>query len=65
AIVFVDPGTGETVRSVPVNYPLRAIYFHDGIYDLMEQPVFGFSKTHERIRIWPEKTLIFKVRLSQ
>ncbi len=64
-IVFVDPGSGATVRSFPVNYPLRAVYFNDGIYFLMEQPVFGYNKTHERIRVWPTETLIYKVELPE
>ncbi len=63
ALFFIDPDSGRTVRSIPVNYPVRVIYFHEGVYYLMEQPVFGYNKTHERIRVWPEKTLIYKVRL--
>jgi len=65
AMVFVDPATGTTIRSIPVNYPLRAIHFHDGTYFLMEQPVFGYSTAHERIQVWPENTLIYQVRLPE
>ncbi len=65
AIVFIDPQSGRTVRKIPVNYPLRVIFYHDGIYYLMEQPVFGYNKVHERIRVWPEETLVYKVTLPE
>jgi len=64
-IVFVDPANGATLRSIPVNYPLRAIHYHDGVYYLMEQPVFGYNTAHERIQVWPKRTLIYKVRLPE
>jgi hypothetical protein len=64
-IHFIDPDSGATLRTIPVNYPLRAIHYHDGVYYLMEQPVFGYNTAHERIRIWPERTLIYKVRLPE
>ena len=52
-----------TARSA--NYPLRAIHYHQGIYWLMEQPVFGYNTAHERVRIWPTETLIYRVRLPE
>ena len=65
AIFFLDPDTGATLWKIPVNYPLRVIHFHDGVYYLMEQPVFGYNKVHERIRVWPEKILVYKLRLPE
>ena len=62
-LFFIDPEDGKTVRSIPVNYPVRVVHFQNGFYYLMEQPVFGYNKMHERIRVWPEKMLIYKVRL--
>lgn len=63
AIIFIDPETGSTLRKIPSNYPIRAIHYQDGVYYMMEQPIFGYNKVHERIRIWPETTLIYKVTL--
>ncbi len=64
AIAWLDPGSGATVRTVPANYPIRAIAWHEGTYYLMEQPVFGYNTRHERIRVWPERTLIYLVDLQ-
>ena len=37
--------------------------WHDGALYLMEQPVFGHDKEHKRIRVWPRKTVIYKLTL--
>lgn len=59
-LLWIDPKTGRTVKSIPVNYPLRSVGFHEGSVYLMEQPVFGYNTAHERIRVWPEKTMIYR-----
>ena len=50
-------------RRVAVNYPVRCLTWHDGALYLMEQPVFGHDKEHKRVRIWPKKTVIYKLTL--
>ena len=64
ALYWFDPATGKTVRKVAVNYPLRTVGFHEGSYFLMEQPVFGHDKEHQRVRVWPKKVLVFKLTLE-
>lgn len=56
----IDAGTGKVVGEMPVNYRIRSIAAADGALLLMEQPVFGFDRHHERIRVWPETTLIWR-----
>lgn len=56
----IDAKTGKVVREVPVNYWIRSIAAADGALLLMEQPVFGFDRHHARIRVWPEKTVIWR-----
>lgn len=48
-------------ESVAVNYSLRALTWHEGSVYLMEQPIFGFDKQNEQIRLWPKRTLIHDV----
>ncbi len=62
-LILVDANTGETRRKLHVNYPLRSVQFHDGAYYVMEQPVFGFSKDHKSIQIWPRESRIYKIVL--
>jgi len=61
---LLDPETFETVRSMATHYPLRAVGFDGGRYLLMEQPVFGHGIRHERMRVWPEETVVHRLRLS-
>jgi hypothetical protein len=65
ALYWIDPETGKTVRKVLVNYPVRAVAFHDGAYYVMEQPVFGHDVKHQRVRIWPERMLVYKLTLKK
>lgn len=65
ALFFLHARTGKTVRKVDVNYPLRAIAAHDGALYLMEQPVFGHDKNHERVQLWPKETLVYKLTLRE
>ena len=65
ALFWIDPETGKTVRKVPVHYPVRAVAFHGGAYYLMEQPVFGNDVKHERVRVWPKRTLVYKLTLRE
>jgi hypothetical protein len=64
ALYLIDTETGKTAREVKTHYPLRAIGHRKRAYYLMEQPVFGHDKNHERVRIWPRKTMIYKVLLD-
>lgn len=65
ALWFLDPETGKTVRKVAVNYPLRSVAAgKDAVY-VMEQPVFGFDKAHQRVRVWPTRTLVHKLSLNR
>lgn len=64
AIAWIDPDSGRIVRRIAANYPVRALTWHEGTYYLMEQPVFGYNTSHERIRVWPERTLIYLANLQ-
>lgn len=65
AIHLVDPADGKTRRSVPVAYPVRALACHEGKIWALEQPVFGFGREHEQIRVWPQKTVVHVLELSR
>ncbi|MEZ5966800.1 MAG: PQQ-binding-like beta-propeller repeat protein [Planctomycetota bacterium] len=65
ALHFVDPGTGKVRRSVPVAYPVRALASEGGKLYLMEQPVPGFGRKHEPIRIWPKRMLVHELTLER
>ena len=62
-LLWIDPKDGSVARRVAVNYPIRCLTYHDGSLYLMEQPVFGHDKNHQRIRVWPKKTVIYKLTL--
>jgi PQQ-like domain len=62
-IQFVDPETGNTVRQVPTNYPVRAVAWHAGKLYVMEQPIWGFDRQHSRVQVWPKQTLIHEIEL--
>jgi hypothetical protein len=61
ALMVVDPETGKVLQNVPTNYGLRCVAWHKGTYFLMEQPVFGFDRQHERVQVWPQETLIYRI----
>lgn len=58
-IVFLDPASGHLRRMVSTNYQLRSIGFHAGHFFLMEQPLEGFDRNHDRIRISPKVTMLY------
>ncbi len=62
-LILINPETGATVRKVPVNYPLRFVKFWKGTYYTMEQPIFGFSKDHKTIQVWPRQAKIYRLTL--
>ncbi len=62
-VLFFDDA-GTRVKSIAVNYPLRSVGWRDGALLLMEQPVFDYNTKHERIRLWPRETLVYRLRLS-
>lgn len=62
-IQFVDADTGVAVRTVPTNYPVRAIACHKGRLYVMEQPIWGFDRKHQRVQLWPKQTLIHVIEL--
>jgi hypothetical protein len=64
-INFVDAGTGKTLRSVKTNYPVRALACHGGRLYVMEQPIWGFDRRHQRIQVWPQQTLIHVLELPR
>jgi outer membrane protein assembly factor BamB len=55
-----DSKTGKVLRKVTANYPLRNVGTHNGDVLMMEQPIFGFGRNHERIQVWPKETLIYQ-----
>lgn len=62
---LLDPDSGAVVRTLATAYPLRAVGVAAGRYLLMEQPVFGFGREHERIRVWPQQTKIYSLALPR
>lgn len=62
-VLFFDDA-GTRVKSIAVNYPLRSVGWRDGQLLLMEQPVFDYNTRHERIRLWPRETLVYRLRLG-
>jgi hypothetical protein len=58
-VVFLDPARGHLDRMVPMNYPLRSIGFHGRRFFLMEQPVEGFDRNHDPIRISPKASVLY------
>ena len=61
ALHFVDARTGKVTKTLPVEYPVRALTCRDGRIYVLEQPVFGFNRKHEHIRVWPQKTVVHVV----
>lgn len=62
AVHFLDPETLQPIEQIDSNYRLRAIG-HDGdALLILEQPEFGFGRKHEQIRVWPRKTVIWRLR---
>lgn len=57
-----DLTTGKLRAELPVNYPLRSVAAGGGVTYVMEQPVFGFDKQHQRIQVWPRKTVVYRLR---
>lgn len=53
--------TGKLVRKIACNYPLRNVAAGVDSVLLMEQPIFGFGRKHERIQVWPQETKIYRV----
>ena len=63
ALLWIDPATGEVRRRVPMHYWIRSVGIHgDGVF-VMEQPIFGFGRRHERIQVWPRagETRIYRL----
>ncbi len=58
-VVFLDPTSGHLDRMVPMNYPLRSIDFHGRRFVLMEQPVEGFDRNHDPMRISPKASVLY------
>ena len=61
AVMFLNPRDGSVSLSVPVQYRLRSVAVLGDDVFLMEQPIFGFDRNHERIQVWPEKNFIYRV----
>ena len=55
-----DFKTGKVLHKVTANYPLRNIAAHADDVLMMEQPIFGFGRQHQRIQVWPQETLIYR-----
>ncbi len=62
-LLWLDPSTGEVKKELPMNYWVRCVGLHEGAVLLMEQPIFGFGRKHERIQLWPRpgETVIHKL----
>jgi len=63
SMMFLDSESLSVVRRVPINYGIAALAAHDGGLWVMEHPVLGFDTEHKRVRLWPERMLIYQVRL--
>ncbi len=63
ALHFVAPSTGTVVRSLPLAYPVRAVACRDGKILLLEQPIFGFGRKHESVRVWPARSVVHELTL--
>lgn len=60
-LFLIHPDDGTTVREFVVNYPIRSVAASsDGGVWVMEQPIFGFGRKHERIQVWPQQTKVYK-----
>lgn len=60
-LLFLSPEDGRPVRRIPVNSWIRTVEADGGALWLMEQPIFGFDRKHQRIRTWPEKTMLHRL----
>jgi len=58
ALYRLDPETGKVRDRIALNYPVRALACHGGKTFLLEQPVFGFGRSHEPTRVWPQQTVV-------
>lgn len=65
SIMFLDVESLKVVRRVPMNYGVGALAAHDGGLWMMEHPVLGFDTNHKRVRLWPERTLLYQVRIPK
>jgi hypothetical protein len=52
-LLRIDPDSGAIARERPLNYGVRCLGFREGAVLLMEQPEFGFGRSHERIQVRP------------
>lgn len=61
---FFDKNTLKFERSIAIPRRLRSAGWGDDAWLLMEQPIFGFGKKHEKIQVFPRpgKTLIHRLR---
>ena len=64
-LYLLDPSTTEVTRSVPIHYPVRSLTARDGVYYLLEQPVWGFDRDHTRVQIWPRDVWIHRLSLKE
>lgn len=55
---------GTAQRTIKTNYPVRSVGVHNEALLVMEQPIFGFDKKHNRVQIWPEQTRIYKLKIK-
>jgi hypothetical protein len=58
-------GDAKAQRKVALNYPVRAIGRAEGAWLLLEQPVSGFDRKHQPVRVWPKETLIHRLALTK
>jgi outer membrane protein assembly factor BamB len=63
-LYLLDPKTAAVVRSVPLNYPVRSLTAAAGVYHLMEQPVWGHDRDHERQQVWPLEVWVHRLVLA-
>lgn len=59
---FLTP-SGKLKRSVATNYPLGSVGYNDGTYYLFESEIRGFDREHRFVKIWPQETVLHKVKL--
>lgn len=65
ALHFLAPDLGKVVKALPVNYPIRALACREDRIWIQEQPIFGFSRQHETIRVWPKTTVLHELVLTK
>ena len=50
----IDPATGKTMGKIPMNHPVSLVSMDGDQILLAEKWIYGYTKDHKKIRIYPE-----------